>query len=142
MRERADEHGVAEVQWVDLEQGDGSHTGIASGKFVVHAHVLDLVVVSAVDVELTVMSHYMLMLSCQMMLMCMHVCEGQCPPVCPNPCICICICIFGKLQTKTEATPFGVSIVRRQVHHGVALGLCHAILLHVSFVSFRQVRHA
>lgn len=31
MRERADEHGVAEVCWMDLGQGDGSHTGIASG---------------------------------------------------------------------------------------------------------------
>ena len=31
MRRRADECGVAEVRWIDLGQGDGSHTGIASG---------------------------------------------------------------------------------------------------------------
>ena len=36
MRERADEHGVAEVCWMDLGQGDGSHTGIASGQRLVH----------------------------------------------------------------------------------------------------------
>lgn len=32
MRRRADECGVAEVRWIDLGHGDGSHTGIASGK--------------------------------------------------------------------------------------------------------------
>lgn len=30
MRQRSDEFGVAEVQWIDM--GDGSHTGIASGE--------------------------------------------------------------------------------------------------------------
>ena len=31
MRQRADEHGVAEVKWMDMDNADGSHIGMASG---------------------------------------------------------------------------------------------------------------
>ncbi len=31
MRQREDEHGVAEVKWMDMDNADGSHIGIASG---------------------------------------------------------------------------------------------------------------
>lgn len=31
MRQRANEHGVAEVKWIDMDNADGSHIGIASG---------------------------------------------------------------------------------------------------------------
>ena len=31
MRQRADEHGVAEVRWLDMTNADGSHIGVASG---------------------------------------------------------------------------------------------------------------
>lgn len=36
MRQRADEHGVAPVTWLDATDKDGSHIGIASGSLLLH----------------------------------------------------------------------------------------------------------